>query len=132
MRKIVLVIFVLFLSTACEDQRVNQAIDKISRTWTVYKYEKDGIDITPVFTSNYVDYTISFEKSQDYTESFMLFGSPVTITGIYIFSDQAQILTLSDEFESRVFDIITLNNSDMTLEDLNADTTEVYYFEAVI
>lgn len=132
MRKIVLVIFVLFLSTACEDQRVNQAIDKISRTWTVYKYEKDGIDITPVFTSNYVNYTIACEKTQDYTESFILFGTPVTITGIYIFSDQAQILTLSDEFQSRVFDIITLNNSDMTLQDINADTSEVYYFEAVI
>lgn len=132
MRKIVLVIFVLFLSVACEDQRVNQAIDKISRTWTVYKYEKDGIDITPVFTSNYVNYILTCEKSQDYTESFILFGTPVTITGIYIFSDQAQILTLSDEFQSRVFDIITLNNSDMTLQDINSDTTEVYYFEAVI
>ena len=132
MRKIVLVIFVLFLSTACEDQRVNQAIDKISRTWTVYKYEKDGIDITPVFTSSYADYSIVFEKSQDYTETFIFFGSPVTITGIYIFSDQAQILTLSDEFESRVFDIITLNNSDMTLQDINSDSTEIYYFEAVI
>ena len=132
MRKIVLVIFVLFLSTACEDQRVNQAIDKISRTWTVYKYEKDGIDITPVFTSNYVNYILTCEKTQDYTESFILFGTPVTITGIYIFSDQAQILTLSDEFQSRVFDIITLNNSDMTLQDINEDTSEVYYFEAVI
>lgn len=127
-----MVIFVLFLSVACEDQRVNQAIDKISRTWTVYKYEKDGIDITPVFTSNYVNYILTCEKSQDYTESFILFGTPVTITGIYIFSDQAQILTLSDEFQSRVFDIITLNNSDMTLQDINSDTTEVYYFEAVI
>ncbi len=132
MRKLALVILVLILSTACNDHQVNLAIDHISRTWTVYKYERDGVDITPVFTSSYGSYSITFDLNKSYTESFITFGTPVTITGIYIFSNDAGILTLSDEFQSRVFDIITLNNTDMTLQDFNSDTSEVYYFEVVI
>ena len=128
MRKYVLVICVLLMATSCENHLVNNAIDHISRTWIVTKYENDLIDETITFTTKYVDYSITFDVNQDYTENYIFLGSPVSITGIYIFSMEAGILTLSDEFQSRVYDIITLTDTEMTLLDLNSDTSETYYF----
>lgn len=132
MRKILLILFIIGLSTSCENIRVDQAIEHISRTWSVYKYEIDGYDQTPLFTSAYSNYNIVFTDTSDYTESYIFLGTPVTITGIYIFSDKANILTLSDEFQSRVYNVLTLTNNEMTLEDRNAENNQVYYFEVVL
>jgi len=132
MRKWLLVILVLCYTTSCEKFNENQGIEKISRVWTVYKFEIDGYDQTPLFTSTYGTLTLTCEKDQDYTESYTFLGTPTTITGIYIFSDGDDILTLSDEFQSRVFNVLTLTNNEMTLEDRNSDTNNVYYFESVL
>lgn len=132
MRKLLLVICVLCYATSCDRFNENQGIEKISRVWTVYKFEIDGYDQTPLFTAMYGTYTLTCEKSQDYTETYTLFGSPTTITGLYIFSDGDDILTLSDEFQSRVYNVLTLTNNEMTLEDRNSDTNNVYYLESVL
>ncbi len=132
MRKLVLIFCLIAFSTSCEDLRIDQAVEHISRTWSVYKFEIDGYDQTPLFTSTYLSYNITFTDTLDYTENYTFLGSPVSITGIYIFSDKAGILTLSDEFQSRVFNVLTLTNNEMTLEDRNSDTNQVYYFEVVL
>lgn len=133
MRKLFICMGILLSVNSCDRINENAAIDHISRTWTVYKFEIDGYDQTPLFTSEYTSYSLFCERSQDYTESYVLFGgTPVTITGIYIFSDGDNILTLSDEFQSRVFNVLTLTNNEMTLEDRNAESNEVYYLEAVL
>lgn len=133
MRKLLISICILCYATSCDNVNENAAIDHISRTWTVYKFEIDGYDQTPLFTSEFGSYSLFCERNQDYTESYILFGvTSVTITGLYIFSDGDDILTLSDEFESRVFNVLTLTNNEMTLEDRNADNNQVYYFEAVL
>lgn len=132
MRKIFMIVFLVGLASSCEDIRVDQATEHISRAWSVYKFEIDGYDQTPLFTSTYLNYNITFTDTSDYTETYNLGATPVSITGIYIFSDKASILTLSDEFQSRVFNILTLTNNEMTLEDRNAETNQVYYFEVVL
>ena len=132
MRKLVLIFCLIAFSTSCEDIRIDKAVEHISRTWSVYKFEIDGYDQTPLFTSTYVSYNITFTDTSDYTENYTFLGSPLSITGIYIFSDKAGILTLSDEFQSRVFNVLTLTNNEMTLEDRNSDTNQVYYFEVVL
>ncbi len=118
----------MLIATSCENRLVNQAIMHISRTWVITKYEKEGIDETPIFASNFVNYSITFDINEDYTENYIFLGSPVIITGIYIFSQEAGILTFSDEFQSRVYDIVTLTDTEMTLLDLNSETSEIYYF----
>lgn len=133
MRKLLMCICILGYTASCDKINENEAIEHISRSWTVYKYEIDGYDQTPLFTAEFVTYSLICERDQDYTESYLLFGTtPVTITGLYIFSDGDDILTLSDEFQSRVFNVLTLTNNEMTLEDRNSDTNQVYYFEAVL
>ncbi|HMU68770.1 MAG TPA: hypothetical protein PK511_08840 [Chitinophagales bacterium] len=132
MRKLILIIAVIISFTSCDNFKESEAIEHITRTWTVYKYEVDGYDQTPLFVATYGTYTLVCEKDQDYTETYTVGATPVTITGIYIFSDGDNILTLSDEFQSRVFNVLTLTNNEMTLEDRNADTNQVYYLEAVI
>ena len=133
MRKLLLFICILGYTASCDTVNEHEAIDHISRTWTVYKYEINGYDQTPLFTAKFGSYGLICERDQDYTESYLLFGTlPVTITGIYIFSDGENILTLSDEFQSRVYNVLTLTNNEMTLEDRNSDTNYVYYFEAVL
>jgi WD40 repeat protein len=132
MRKFVIIICLIAFSTSCEDIRVDQGIDHISRKWSVYKFEIDGYDQTPLYTSTYVDYNITFTDTLTYTENYTYLGTPLSIDGIYIFSDKASILTLSDEFQSRVYNILTLTNNEMTLEDRNSDVNQVYYFEVVL
>ncbi|MEZ5013880.1 MAG: hypothetical protein R2794_06275 [Chitinophagales bacterium] len=51
------------------------------------------------------------------------------IDGIFIFSDHADVLTLSDENQTRVYNIVTLTNSALTLELLGGTDTEVFFFE---
>ncbi len=133
MRELLMCIVILLTVNSCDRVNENAAIDHISRTWTVYKFEIDGYDQTPLFTSQFATYSLFCERSQDYTESYVEFGvTPVTINGIYIFSDGDDILTLSDEFQSRVYNVLTLTNNEMTLEDRNADNNEVYFLEAVL
>jgi len=127
-----LILCIVSFSTSCGDVRIDQAIDHISRTWSVYKYEIDGYDQTPLFTAAYSAYNITFTDTSDYTENYTFLGTPLSITGIYIFSDKGNILTLSDEFQSRVYNVLTLSNNEMTLEDRNAENNQVYYFEVVL
>jgi hypothetical protein len=132
MRKAMLILLIIGFSTSCGNIRVDNSIAYISRTWSVYKYEIDGYDQTPLFTAAYSFYNITFTDTSDYTENYTFLGTPVTITGIYIFSDKGNILTLSDEFQSRVYNVLTLTNNEMTLEDRNAENNQVYYFEVVL
>lgn len=126
------IIFILLIlsATACEDHRINLAKEELEGTWTVYKYEVDAIDVTPTFTSIYSAYNISFDKVKNYTESYNYLGvTPVLVTGSYYFSESGKILTWSDENGSRVYNVLTLNDTAMTLDDYDADPSEVYYFE---
>jgi len=132
MRKILTIVILLLYVTACNNFNENAAVDHISRTWTVYKFEVNGYDQTPLFTATYGSYQLICERDRDYTESYVFLGDPKSITGIYIFSDGDDILTLSDEFQSRVYNVLTLTNNEMTLEDRNSDSNNVYYLEAVL
>ncbi len=129
MHKKVLFILLLIAASSCEDHLISLAKEEIEGTWTVYKYEVDTIDVTPVFTGTYLDYSIEFDRVKNYTENYTLGVTPVTVTGIYLFSDNAKIMTLSDENGSRVFDVVTLNDTALTLQYMDSLPTTVLYLE---
>ncbi len=115
--------------SACHDYRLENATSDISRNWLLIKYELNNGDSTYWYGTMVTNRTLSFTAEGTYTESYNYFGIPVSTAGFYNFQDNVNQLVLSDEDTTMVYNIIELTSHKLTIELINSDDDDVFFYE---
>ncbi|MBC8172406.1 MAG: lipocalin family protein [Chitinophagales bacterium] len=120
----------LIFFTSCEKKRIADGTRDISQAWVVVKTEKNGADDTGNFDLKFKDYTIFFSEDGNYDETYALYGSAaIDMSGTWLFQNNATEIQLADSTQTRFFEIIELNQSELILQLLGVPDEEVRYLE---
>lgn len=129
MRNLIAILLVLIVSAGCatKDER---ARNNISKTWQVSKVFQNGIDVTQTYLNSRVDYRIKFNSSGSFEESYAPFsGAPLeNITGTWVFSDGINKVTLTDDNQTRVYQIDEIGENNFNITDLGSTNNREIQF----
>ena len=88
-------------------------------TWTVESYSLNGADQTTAYKARYANYSIDFDASNNYVETYVLNGTNTTNAGPWIVTNGGSTLQLTNRSNDsiRQFHInsITNNTADLVL-----------------
>ena len=100
-----------------------QARTNIQRSWRIDKVFENGQEVTSSYTATRANYRIYFDGDNTFEEVYQQFsgGDNVTVTGIWEFSDNASLLTLTDNNQSRLYAIDKLDEDELNISDRNSN-----------
>jgi hypothetical protein len=131
-------IFVFFcfsvILLGCQKDELSRTKTNLSRTWVVDKVEIGGIDTTSTWKSQFVSYSIQFNKDGKYFENYETggFNTQVTEKGEWSLASDAITLTLlrEDKQLSRVYEIILVDETNLHFSKVGSNPKEEYYFKS--
>lgn len=121
MRNALAVILVILVAAGCAT-REERARTNIVQTWKIFKVFQNEQDVTNAYLDNHISYRISFDNSGNFTETYFPFSGSdaVNVAGTWLFTDGIDKLTLTDNNQTRVFQIDLLDEDNLNLTDLGS------------
>ena len=122
MKKALGVLLVVMIVAGCATKE-EQARTNIQRSWRIDKVFENGQEVTSSYTATRANYRIYFDGDNTFEEVYQQFsgGDNVTVTGIWEFSDNASLLTLTDNNQSRLYAIDKLDEDELNISDRNSN-----------
>lgn len=122
MKKALGVLLVVMIAAGCATKE-EQARTNIQRSWRIDKVFENGQEVTSSYTATRANYRIYFDGDNTFEEVYQQFsgGDNVTVTGIWEFSDNASLLTLTDNNQSRLYAIDKLDEDELNISDRNSN-----------
>ncbi|MDP6909341.1 MAG: DUF5004 domain-containing protein [Flavobacteriales bacterium] len=127
-KKILILLAVAVFSAGCAT-KLEKARTNISRTWQISKVYENGQDVTAVFLLGFGQYRIHFDNGGDFVENYYPFSGAdqLTVTGTWVFSDGINKITLTDNNQTRVYQVDRLDEDHLNVTDLgSSDNTELH------
>ena len=123
MKKAVVFLLVIMVGIGCAT-REEQARTNIVRTWKILRVFQNDLDVTNEYLDSHIDYRLSFDNNGNFSERYYPFNGSdlVTVTGTWLFTDGIDKLTLTDNNQSRVFQIDLLDKDNLTITNLSASS----------
>lgn len=123
MRRVVAFLLIVIVSVGCAT-KLEQARSNIQQTWRIDTVFQNGQDITVSYKSTRVNYRITFNKDNDFQESYQLSagGDEVSVSGTWDFSDGVSRLTMVDNNQTRIYQVDKLDEDNLNLSDLGANS----------
>ncbi|TNF26904.1 MAG: hypothetical protein EP314_05380 [Bacteroidetes bacterium] len=123
MKKAVAFLLVIMVGIGCAT-REEQARTNIVRTWKILRVFQNDLDVTNEYLDSHIDYRLSFDNNGNFSERYYPFNGSdlVTVTGTWLFTDGIDKLTLTDNNQSRVFQIDLLDKDNLTITNLSASS----------
>ncbi len=122
MKKIIVLLFVAALSTGCAT-KLEKARTNLARTWQVSKVYEDGEDETTAFLQSFANYSIKFSSGGDFVENYNPFNGSIEleVTGTWVFSDGINKITLTDDNQTRIYQVDLLDEDHLNVTDLGSN-----------
>jgi len=118
----------------CQKDELSRTKTNLSRTWVVDKVEIGGIDTTSTWKSQFVSYSVQFDKDGNYFENYTTggFNTQVTEKGEWSLASDAITLTLvrEDKQLSRVYEIILVDETSLHFSKVGSYPKEEYYLKS--
>ena len=127
MKKVLVFMLGVIISTGCAT-KLEQARTNITQSWQMSKVYENGQDVTVTFLVGLGDYRISFDNGGGFVETYYPFSGAAlaTVTGTWVFSDGINKITLTDNNQTRVYQIDRIDEDHFNLTDLGSnDNTEL-------
>jgi hypothetical protein len=121
MRNLIAVLLVVMVSVGCATKD-EQARKNIAQTWRVSKVFQDGNDITTTYLDTRQEYRLTFSNNGTFAESYRPFSgsAPVNIPGTWVFSDGIKKVTLTDDNQTRLYQVDELSEDNLNITDLGS------------
>jgi hypothetical protein len=131
----ILLLFTLLVGiVGCQKDELSRTKTNLSRTWVMDKVEFGGVDTTSTWKSQFVSYSIQFNKDGKYFENYVTggFNTEVQEKGEWSLTSDAITLTLvrEDKQLSRTYEIILVDETNLHVSKVGSDPKEEYYFKA--
>lgn len=122
MRRIFVFILLITISSGCAT-KLEKARTNITRTWQISAVFENGLDVTVAFLQSRADYRIDFNNGGDFVETYFPFsgGLLTTVPGTWVFSDGINKITLTDNNQTRVYQIERLDEEHLNITDLGSN-----------
>lgn len=121
MKKVIAFMLVVMVSVGCATKE-ERAKTNLTRTWEIFKVYQNDQDVTEAYLSNHINYRLTFNGDGDFEEKYFpeSGGALVTINGTWLFSDGIRKITLTDNNQSRIFEIDLLDEDNFNIIDLGS------------
>ena len=131
----ILLLFTLIVGiVSCQKDELSRTKTNLSRTWVIDKVEIGGTDTTSTWKSQFVSYSIQFNKDGKYFENYVTggFNTEVKENGEWSLTSDAITLTLvrEDKQYSRTYEIILVDETNLHVSKVGSEPKEEYYFKA--
>ena len=131
----ILLLFTLIVGiVGCQKDELSRTKTNLSRTWVIDKVEFGGIDTTSTWKSQFVSYSIQFNKDGKYFENYVTggFNTEVQEKGEWSLTSDAITLTLvrEDKQYSRTYEIILVDETNLHVSKVGSEPKEEYFFKA--
>jgi hypothetical protein len=131
----ILLLFTLIVGiVGCQKDELSRTKTNLSRTWVIDKVEIGGTDTTSTWKSQFVSYSIQFNKDGKYFENYVTsgFNTEVQEKGEWSLTSDAINLTLvrEDKQYSRTYEIILVDETNLHVSKVGSEPKEEYYFKA--
>ncbi len=129
MKKLVAILLVVIVSAGCAT-RDEQARNNISNNWRISKVFQNGTDVTESYLDTRADYRIEFNSSGSFEENYSPFSGATVenIFGTWVFSDGINKVTLTDNNQTRVYQIEELDKTVLNIKDLGSTNNREIQF----
>jgi len=129
MKKLVAILLVVIVSAGCAT-RDEQARNNISNNWRISKVFQNGTDVTESYLDTRADYRIKFNSSGSFEENYSPFSGATVenIFGTWVFSDGINKVTLTDNNQTRVYQIEELDKTVLNIKDLGSTNNREIQF----
>jgi len=129
MKKLVAILLVVIVSAGCAT-RDEQARNNISNNWRISKVFQNGTDVTGSYLDTRADYRIKFNSSGSFEENYSPFSGATVenIFGTWVFSDGINKVTLTDNNQTRVYQIEELDKTVLNIKDLGSTNNREIQF----
>ncbi|MBC8046569.1 MAG: lipocalin family protein [Fimbriimonadaceae bacterium] len=109
--------------------KINENTDRIAGLWQIEKKEVNGSNQTDNFKASHINYVLSFTPEGAFTETYAdAFGDLQIFEGSWLFLNNVKELKLSDNTQDRIYDIIELTTTILTIQLLNTPDETLFYF----
>jgi hypothetical protein len=121
MRNLITVLLVVMVSAGCATKD-EQARKNIAQTWRISKVFQDGNDITTTYLDTRQDYRLRLSNNGTFTETYRTFSgaTPLNIPGTWVFSDGIKKVTLTDDNQTRLYQVDELSEDNLNITDLGS------------
>jgi hypothetical protein len=131
----ILLLFTLIVGiVGCQKDELSRTKTNLSRTWVIDKVEIGGTDTTSTWKSQFVSYSIQFNKDGKYFENYVTggFNTEVQEKGEWSLTSDAITLTLvrEDKQYSRTYEIILVDETNLHVSKVGSEPKEEYFFKA--
>jgi len=129
MRNLIAVLLVVMVSVGCATKD-EKARTNISQTWIISKVFQNGNDVTSTYLDTRQEYRITFSNNGTFAESYRQFsgGAPINIPGTWVFSDGVNKVTLTDNNQTRVYQVDELEEDNFNITDLGSTNNREIQF----
>lgn len=129
MRNLIVVLLVIMVSTGCATKD-EKARTNIAGTWRISKVYQNGNDITDTYLDTRPNYRIKFTNGGDFQETYSPFsgGTPISVSGAWVFSDGINKVTLTDANQTRVYQVDELSEDNFNITDLGSTNKREIHF----
>lgn len=121
MRKIAVFLLVVMVGVGCATKE-EKARTHIAQTWKIFKVYENEQDVTTDYVESRINYRITFHTNDAFEESYYPFSGAdlLSVTGTWIFSDGISKVTLTDNNQTRVYQVDLLDEDNFNITDLGA------------
>ena len=129
MRNLIAVFLMVMVSAGCATKD-EQARNNISKTWRISKVFQNGTDVTETYLDTRANYRIKFNSSGSFEESYSPFsgGTVQNVNATWVFSDGINKVTLTDNSQTRVYQIDELDKTVLNIKDLGSTNNREIQF----
>lgn len=132
MRNLIAVLLVVMVSAGCATKD-EKARTNIAQTWRISKVFQNGNDVTTTYLQTRENYRLKFTNTGDFLETYAPFsgGTPISISGTWVFSDGINKVTLTDPNQTRVYQVDELSEDNFNITDLGSfNKREIHFVPA--
>lgn len=121
MKKVIAFLLVVMVGVGCATKE-EKARTNIVRTWKIFKVYQNDQDVTNSYLDNHINYRLSFDNNGNFEESYYPFSGSdlVDVSGTWLFTDGIDKLTLTDNNQTRVFQVDLLDEDNFNITDLGS------------
>jgi hypothetical protein len=122
---VIIALLSVFTFSSCK--KSTETINIIGR-WSVSSYSLNGTDQTTAYKAQYANYSINFDASKNYVETYTTAGNNITNAGAWLLINSGNDLQLTSANNSsvRTLHIISITNNTADLTESNG--TQEYHW----
>jgi outer membrane lipoprotein-sorting protein len=129
MKRVAVLFLIVIVSIGCATKE-EKARTNLTQVWRIAKVFQNGQNITMSYLENHVNYRISFSNNGTFLETYLPAdgSSEISINGAWVFSDGINKITLTDNNQSRIFEIDLLDEDNFNVTDLGSSNGRQFEF----